>query len=463
VLPVEDDASPPPFAKAVPAPAESPRPPRAYYPPPPPPQPVLAMPLPPPNAPFVFPPAVPRPTRSGVVAALGVTAVAGGCIGIFMALAIAIGAFAFLAAADAAGRAVAMAAANQAAAAPPPPPQSQAEEGPNGLPPRQRAEIIDALKYLEFISPNRQEQLDVMLAKAGAQIFPPEQTERTRQSIMSAVTDHGPLYSADPNQPGPIYFVTSAGRLEVHDERAVFQPRDRSIGTVRTFAGGQPGTNGLSIVQVGEVISQAQVASGNALNPAQQQTLRVLLLQAQQDLVPQHRAKAAVKSALVTPAGIRLQFTNGGTVVLGPVGQVVPTGQVDPPRISRGAFATIELLSFVQLGLAIVLLVGASMALRKSARAPGVLKIYAWAKVGVTVALWATVWWMIDDFVGRAVATSGGANVATLPRVVSGATAVQKWLVLFALAGCVIPAGLVLSMKMRAVRENLDGPRPADM
>jgi hypothetical protein len=198
------------------------------------------------------------------------------------------------------------------------------------------------------------------------------------------------------------------------------------------------------------------------LNPAQQQTLRVLLLQPQQDLVPPHRAKSAVKSAAVTPAGVRLQFNNGGTVLLGPMGQVVPTGQIDPPRVSRGAFATIEILALALLGLAAFLLIAAAMTLRKSAGAPRALKVYAWAKVAATVALWATVWWMIEDFVGRAVATSGAdSSIATMPTAISGAAALQNWLVLFAFAGCVIPVALLLALRTRAAGDHFGGGKTA--
>lgn len=456
MLPVEDEATLPPLATPAPSPAQPLPPQQGYYPPP-----VPAIPLPPPDfAGGALPPSAPRERRPGIVTALSIGAVAGGCLGILMAVAIAIGAFAFVAAGDAAGRSVAASAASRAAAAPPPPPPALTEQGPSGLPQPQRVAIIDALKYLEFISPAREEQLDVMLAKAGAQIFPPGQVERTRDKIKSAVSESGELYSADPSRPGPIFFVTPTGRLEVHDERAVFQPNDRSIGTVRTYAGAAPGTQGLSIVQVGDVIAQAQSACGNVLSPAQQQTLRVLLLQPQQDLVSPRRVKSAVKSALVTPAGVRLQFNSGGGVVLGPMGQLIATAQIDPPRVSRGAFATIELLAVALIGLAVFLLVAAAMTLRKSTRTLVALRVYAWAKVVATLALWATVWWMIDDFVGRAVAMSGsGASATSLPPVLSGAAAVQNWLVLFALAGCVIPVALLLATRTRAARDHFAGAR----
>src|SRR6476469_500966 len=101
VLPVADDVSLPPMA--TPVSSALPPQPRGYYPPPMAAiaQPVPAIPLPPPDFGGSYPPPnSPQVSRPGVVTALGVGAVAGGCIGILMAVAIAIAAFAFVAAAD---------------------------------------------------------------------------------------------------------------------------------------------------------------------------------------------------------------------------------------------------------------------------------------------------------------------------------------------------------------------------
>ena len=66
----------------------------------------------------------------------------------------------------------------------------------------------------------------------------------------------------------------------------------------------------------------------------------------------------------------RVLSVGGGVVALGPMGQVLPTGEIDPPRVSRGAFVTVEILAVVLIGLAVFLLIGAAKTLRKSRRAP---------------------------------------------------------------------------------------------
>jgi hypothetical protein len=299
-----------------------------------------------------------------------------------------------------------------------------------------------------------------MLAKAGTRIFTPGPGAPTRESLMAAVTDHGDLYSANPNRPGAIFFETEKGRLEVNDEGAVFRPNDRS-GTVRTFAGGGPGSNALNVLQIGEVIAQAQAACGNALGPAQQQTVRVLLLQPQQDLVLAQRYKSAIKSVQVNPAGATLRFAGGATVTLGPMGQVMPAGQADPPMVGRAAFGAVEALAIVSLGLAIYLLVCGVFALRRSPRAPRLLKVYAWAKVVVTIGLWVAAWWMLDDFVSRCLAASGSMEVSKLPGPVTGAAAWRAFAFLFAIAGCLVPVCLLLGLRTNAARDYYAAGRSA--
>jgi hypothetical protein len=334
---------------------------------PPPPVPVLPLPqFDGPDAPYAAPP--PRERRPKAVTLLGVGAIVVACVGFLTSVAMGVGAIVFLAAGDAAGRTLALDAANRAVQPPPAPPPAVEATSPKGMSPAERKLVIDAMKYLEPITPAREEQLDAMLAKAGSAIFPPHRVRRTRQGYQAAVLDHGELYSADPNRPGPIFFVTSTGRVEVHDERAFFQPGDRS-GTVRTFAGGAAGASGLTPVQVTDVIRQAQALTSTPLNPAQVSTLTALLSQPQQALVPAHRAKSAVKSVLVRPGGASVQFV-GGAVELGPQGQIVPTGRLDPPRVNRVAFGFTLAGSVALLALAVHLFVAALLTLGRSP-APG--------------------------------------------------------------------------------------------
>jgi type II secretory pathway pseudopilin PulG len=104
---------------------------------------------------------------------------------------------------------------------------------PRGFPSETRHMITNVLAARQWMDPARRHQLDLLLAKAGQDIFPVQPL--TPASIAQAISDSGTLPNPDVNSPapGPTFFVISAGRIEVAKERAVFRPSDSTQETIR--------------------------------------------------------------------------------------------------------------------------------------------------------------------------------------------------------------------------------------
>ena len=195
--------------------------------------------------------------------------------------------------------------------------------GPRGIPAAERKAVVAALRSRRDLSPERVLQLDTLLATAG------------RDMAVDAVRESGATPALRPGDTACDYFVTAAGRLEVHDDRAVFFPTDGSP-TVRVSAdeatgadaSGGSATNGststaLTTPQIASVITQAQGATSGALGQAQVATLTSELGAADQQLVAPGTAATAFEFAAAQRGGTAVVRLNAGLIALDPSGKVL--------------------------------------------------------------------------------------------------------------------------------------------
>src|SRR5439155_23731706 len=103
------------------------------------------------------------------------------------------------------------------------------EVAPDGLEDWPRRIAVEAITSLHPLAPQRQEQADPALRRAGQKLLAVRDgASITSDVVRDALLDHGQLFSANPKMTPPDFFRTAAGRLEVHDDRSVFFPNDGS-------------------------------------------------------------------------------------------------------------------------------------------------------------------------------------------------------------------------------------------
>ena len=410
-----------------------------------------------------------RGGRPGIVTALAVFSIIVACLGVLGSVVAGLASTGFLVTAERVVPMLLTAAANppvgMTTTTPPPPVTAPAGPvvGPNGMDEAQRLVVINGLLYLQPLSPERQAQVDAILATAGKKIFPPGPEAggpaATPQGIAATVQDSGEMFTARQDQVGPHYFVTPTGRLVVHDTRAVFEPDDGSS-AVRSSVGGP--VQGLTPEQVQSVIDQAKEAgkaAGVLVGAAHESSLRILLSDPTQTLVPTHRLTGAVKSVSGAGGAVTIQF-GGGPVSLGPQGEVLPAGPATaaagPPKVSRVAFGGVLIAAGLGFALAVYLLIAAVLLLRRSPRSRRMHLTYAWMQLAVTVVAGALFWWMVRDFSGQVTAAVEAATPAgaTPVSVLTGMPwgRMSAWGLAFAALGCVYPIVLLIVMRTRTIR-----------
>jgi hypothetical protein len=333
-----------------------------------------------------------------------------------------------------------------------------------GLDSGARAAVAEGLSQLQFLTSPRLEQLDVLLAKSGRDIFPTLGTAPSAGAVESAILGHGTSLSADPGAPGSDYFRTRAGRFELHDDRAAFYPTRGEIVRVSTLTTSNPGLNP---AQVQAVVRQAQASSGNTLNASQSAALNNLLGAQGQQLVSPLTVPTAIRG--VTPLGgdgsVMIQFPNGFATI-GPQGQTssstgsaaAAAGAAMPfarVRLSGAGLALAWFATLVGGALAVYLFVIGILVLRQSPRGRTLHRLYALVKIPVAILGAAAAWWLTLSYAEALLAAAGPANPLA---AVSGGAAdtIGTQQVVFGVLGLIYPIALLIVLQTRAVKDYYD-------
>ena len=360
--------------------------------------------------------------------------------------------------------------------------------GPRGMTPDERGPVVRDLAQRQPLLPSRKRQLDAILAAAGKELGTDHVSESgTMPALKSGET--------------PEYFVTKAGRLELFNDRAVFYPNNGTQ-TIRASApvaappgapappvppaspapsgavepalevedsvvvtaGAMPATSpstgpappvplpgALSPAEVQTVVQQVQTLSGTPLNPAQVTSLQVLLSAPGQQLVPPGGAQSAVVTAYTQPGGgAGIQFSNGGSVTLGPQGNV--TAMTTVPVMPTFSFNPLTLglmvvTAVASLALAVYLLVCGIMTLRQSPRARRLHLIYSFIKIPLAVTAGVAAAMVSRDLMASIAIGGTPAGASLFSGIVPG------------VLGCAYPVALLITLNLKQVREyyGLDG------
>ena len=443
------DFSPPPFAQPAPDPA-----------------PVPVQPVPAQAFPYPFPNDAAGGRPPGLTA-LGVASVVAACLSVVACLATAALAAMFYLAARAADAAI-------AANAPPPAPPAflapvgaappRIDVGPGGLADTQRRVAVDALESIHPLAPARAEQLDAILARAGWRILGlPDAAAFDADAVRAAVVDHGEVFTGNRRVAPPEYFKTAAGRLELHDDRAVFYPADRSP-AVRSTTASAAAPKPLTAEQVQVVVKQVREKPGGArLNAAQVSGVAAALsfpnqrlAQASSGLNPEPRA------VTIHPAGGATVRFNGGELYLSPQGQILsdsPEASRKPVAAASAAALTVILVTVAaNLGLAIVLVVAGVLVLRATPGRPRGRRLHTvWAVVKIPSALAASagVYWLLDHFLKTTATLPAGSSYAsaTIARATGWAQAAYWPAIILTAIGCLYPIVVLAVFRTRYIRD----------
>jgi hypothetical protein len=203
------------------------------------------------------------------------------------------------------------------------------------------------------------------------------------------------------------------------------------------------------------VIQQAQSVGSNALNTAQVNALQALLGAPGQQLVQPGGAQGAVVSVYPQPNGmVSVQFSDGGSVMLGPLGNVVSmiTAPVMPMLNFNPVALVVSLVAtVVSLGLAVFLLVSGIVTLGQSPRGRRLHLVYAWIKIPLEIVACIATAWVARDLMASI--NAGGAG---------GVTPTLSWglitAVIPALLGLAYPVGLLIAFNTRSMRDYYGAP-----
>ncbi|HET6246920.1 MAG TPA: hypothetical protein VFE47_04405 [Tepidisphaeraceae bacterium] len=323
------------------------------------------------------------------------------------------------------------------------------EPGPQGLATADRQILVTLLLRAIELSPEQQQQLDVLLREAGKRVFPGT-LPASDAAMASALLDRGTMQSASSEAARTVFFVTAGGRAEIYDDRAVFHPADASD-TVRTKAGPHLNATNHPILRqedVDALIKLVRDASGGKLNPPQTQTLANLLRSPDQQLVclsgPGDSQTIGITGAGAQPGGLLLVGFAGGPLLLTQSGQPLFKGDA-LPGVSIIACIAMMIMALVGFGLALRLVVLSRRLLKQTLLTPRFHRRWAMMKIATAIVSAVLFGWMIDSFA----ASRPGADASALTGIEAG--------IALGAAGLVFPALVFVMFKKRSARLYFDG------
>ncbi|CAN5488787.1 hypothetical protein BH10PLA1_BH10PLA1_15980 [soil metagenome] len=330
--------------------------------------------------------------------------------------------------------------------------------GPNGFYATDRDVIEQAFNTRQALSGLQQVQLDFLLSDVGAKILPAVPTAVSndpavdyRRSFLAGSA--GGQVESD----GTFYDVPS-GRITVTDHDATFTPAANSI--VPAFKRSADRASilpNLTATEIKAVIARVQEHAGNTpLNPAQVAKFTSMLQKSpgtllgtpgdMRDLLggiiavkilPDGSAQVDAPNATVTisSSGARTLFSNG-------ISKPFPPMKVWP-------LATTMIGGVISAGLSIFLLVIGVITLRNSLVAATLHRVYAWAKIVLTLVGAVATWLIWADFTKGIASQASTASPKAQAVFSSIATAMTVGSVLLGLA---YPVTLLLVLRLKSVR-----------
>lgn len=345
----------------------------------------------------------------------------------------------------------------------------------------------NTLHTLLHLDSRRQRELTNLLHLHGGEIFPSDGSGAlTDADVRAAVTKTVP--TTDPASDAAAEFSTAAGSVSVFPDQATFASADggvtiqtsaargtdsrseHSSGSFAVTAGAQTNSTTLTSADVDRTIAAAnRLIAPSSLNPAQANTLRSCLSQANQQWVTPGTASPV---AFVSDNGstVNIRFDTGGWLLLDAQGKVIGSGSAmsfasGPPfHVSGGAALTVVIESVLSIVLAIYLLIVGILVLRPPGRQGTLLRVYALIKIPVALAAGLGIAWMATDFLTgiTAAAASGPTGATSAPSSGPALGIAVGWGIGIALAGLAWPVALLILLRMRTAREYFQPPILSD-
>ena len=283
---------------------------------------------------------------------------------------------------------------------------------PRGLDAAERAAVASGWPSCGSSPGPRLEQLDVLLAKAGQDMFPvPEGTPRTAEAVEEMVLGHAAGLSANPERGGAGHVSHARAGGSSFTTTARCSTRATARSSARPPS--RPRRAGLTPEQVEQVVAAGAgrrrqrdepVAGRRPAHAARDAGPAARLAHHGADGRPRRSARAATARYDVT-------FPNGWATI-GPQGQVVSSlagGRRGGPAPAAARSARTARpwrcrcsRRVVGMGLALYLLVCGILVLRESPRGRRLHLIYAVLKIPVAIAGALAVWWLTSDFIAAA-------------------------------------------------------------
>jgi hypothetical protein len=344
-----------------------------------------------------------------------------------------------------------------------PPAASTEYVAPQGLSSSQRRIVIDGLQQVRTISPERETQLDGLLADVGQNIIRISANNLTTDRVVAYVTEVRNMPSGSGGMPDDI-FILGSGRLQLSDKGAVFFP-ENSPSPIRSGGGSYTDSSGathLASTQIAAVVDRVKNLAGQPLADSQVASLEAELESSTQTMITPSasvaEAAAQVVSVQILVDGTVAITTSSATMSFGPTGQMYPgviaANQMQGPwGPGRGTGPGVErrdatllfldaILSFLWAGF---LLACGIMVLRNSPASRWMYMAYGAAKI-VLVSL--------SCYAVYAVAQEMALAAGSLD---PGTTAIA-WLMITALPAFVLPVVILVVMNLKSVKEFLETP-----
>jgi hypothetical protein len=371
-----------------------------------------------------------------------------------------------------------------------------------GLETSARQSIINVLSTLRPLTDARKQELHFLLAKAGQDMFPSSGGAVDSSTIRTTISASGQLPNpsdTDP-APGPDFFVISGGQIEVSDKRAIFQPSDHSLETIRVSAVppkddddgssapttspdsaapsasppaslsnslpvplNSPSTNAVTAlsrqdVQAAMLIVNSQ--SQHRLTSPQRQAIRTEFASGSGLLLPPASGipiRTQLSTCIVQPDGSVLILTMHGQLQVGNTGiiqtkiiypnagpMIFGTG---PKSISLAAVTLVITEGIISVLLSIYLLIIGILTLRQTPRARRLHIIYALLKIPLAITCGIGWCWLIGGFFNWMPNNGAAAPV----------TGIRAMLLCFVTVAAIIyPIGLLIAFATPKVKSYYD-------
>jgi len=337
--------------------------------------------------------------------------------------------------------------------------------GPNGHYVTEREVIVRAFQLKQPMTPSQQSQLSFLLSDVGTRIVStlpssssvdPAQdylnTQLTGESGTNVETGSG------------VWFDLPAGKVTVTDTDATFTPGVASSlkpikrSTLRTMPN-PANPSQLSTAEMQTVIDRVQeIAGSTPLTTAQVAALRKELTTNPSQFIGSPADMPAllgqITSVVPDASGVGKTVTFGTSTITLSANSVVTTTSFSAngrpfPKMRTWPLGVVLTGSLLGLLLSVYVLIVGIVTLRNSFLAPILLRVYAWLKIAITLAVSVAGWWTWSEF-WQGIMAQGGTATATMRTnslSISAATAVGT-----VLLGWAFPITILILLRTKTVK-----------